>query len=392
MTTIPGNCDAESSVQETDRSSWKTNGLVSKEQQRLTKAEDQQREALQNYLTQKRPVVKEADLDEILGPVEPIYDEIWTPEDETNLGNAWTHSQKRRAFESLVVPQLSNGAKSTKYAILQGMWKISLQLFRCAPLAIISTRRGLAYDATMRSGVVATPTSIIWHGEFAEYFAKTLTHPIWQGDADILALFLQYCVICRTDDCRPWDVARNDHLLGRLGLKGFFEQVGRFHGRPLSTSLHEMHARFRRAEAEQGNHLSLSSDLLDQIGKTVKVSERTERHGCPMGDIIYPVSLQDLVNLHAAIDAIAFAGVPMTISVEAAFERFMKIRQPCGLPRGSDYAQLSSFHARAWLHEQRMVWRFMARSFRGVETPLGPLSRLGMEDEGEDEGEDVFWE
>lgn len=87
-----------------------------------------------------------------------------------------------------------------------------------------------------------------------------------------------------------------------------------------------------------------------------------ERHVVPMVDIIYTVSLLDLENLHAAMDAMTVAGVPMTISVEAAFERFMKIRQPCSLPKGSDYAQLSAFHARAWLHEQRMVGRFNAKS------------------------------
>lgn len=371
LITIPGNCDADSSVQETDRSSWKRNGPVSKEQQRLTKAEDQQREALQSYLAQKRPVVQEVDLDDILGPVEPVYDELWTREDEKNLGNTLTR----------IVPPLSNGANSTKYATLQGMWKICLQLFRCAPLAIISTRRGLAYDATMRSGVVATPTSIIWHGEFAEYFAKTLTHPIWQGDADILALFLQYCIICRTDNRRPWDFARHDHVLGQLGLKGFFEQLGRFHNRRLPTSLHDMHARFRRAETEQGNYLSIYSNLLDQIGNTVQINERLWLDVVPMVDMIYPVSLQDLMSLHAAIDAMNLAGVPMTISVEAAFERFMSIRQPCGLPKGSDYAQLSAFHVRAWLHERRMVRRYKAKSLQCVEAPMGPLSRLGMEDE-----------
>ncbi|RSM10071.1 hypothetical protein CEP52_003810 [Fusarium oligoseptatum] len=262
-------------------------------------------------------------------------------EDELALG--WDSSPEKVAFASI----------DDHHPSLLSTWKISLRLFRCSPFDLISPRRGLCYQRP--SGNLDEPQQILWEEDFCEELCRVMTHPIWNGDAEVLAMILQYTVICRTDDRRVWDMPAGIAGGGPLSrLEADLEESQA----PLPCSVHEMHMAARDDVGARGPHPSTLSHVMAEIGLLTENMDPipgprpdpvTEYRGLN----IYEVKREDLSMIRAAIDIPCWFGGPMFATTEATYDGYLALSGAFDAPSG--YAELASFHQRAWIQEQRKI-------------------------------------
>lgn len=144
---------------------------------------DVREQSIQVLEAVRRPL-EEADLEGIIAP------EITDAE----LERQWDESPENEALSS------------SGYLRPMAAWKICLRKFRCSPLAIITPLRKLVYEQTpSNSPFYPLHVSPVWGQTFWAQLSILLTHPVWMGDPAVLAMFLQFAVICRTDDRRVWE-------------------------------------------------------------------------------------------------------------------------------------------------------------------------------------------
>ncbi|KAM7185810.1 hypothetical protein V8F33_012200 [Rhypophila sp. PSN 637] len=120
----------------------------------------------------------------------PEFSEDWTEEDEAALSAEWEADSTRE-----VILQLGD----TDLQELATVWSIVVQYFKCLPTDIIGPETRL----TCADGA-NTPA---WSSEFCEALSRILIHELWDhADKGPLIVALEFAVIVRTDDRRPWNL------------------------------------------------------------------------------------------------------------------------------------------------------------------------------------------
>ncbi|RSL55671.1 hypothetical protein CEP54_009263 [Fusarium duplospermum] len=300
-----------------------------------------------------RPPVLEGDLDALIGPDQPTFTDLWTQADERALD--WESSAEKADFASI----------DDHHPSLLSTWKISLRLFRCSPFDLLSPLRGLCYQRP--SGNLDEPQQTLWEEEFCEELCRVMTHSIWRGDAHILAMILQYTVICRTDDRRVWDMPAGiagGGPLSRLEANLKESQA------PLPCSVHEMHMAARDDVGASGPHPSVLSHVMAHIGL---LTENMDPSPGPRPDPIteyrglniYRVKIEDLYMIRAAIDIPCWFGGPMFPTTEALYDLYLAMSGALDAPSG--YDELASFHQRAWIQEQRKIITFLGQNGKSTQ-------------------------
>lgn len=263
--------------------------------------EKSQREILKQLLIDQRPPITEDVCDAILGPIAPEFDEWWTQEDESLMMQRWGESEEKADME-----RMKAGSLKTRTMVL---WKICLRLYRCSPFAVLSNRHGLQYQAT-ETKAGGTAGSSMWSQDFCKLLGEIITHPIWRNDVDLLVAYLQFAVICRTEDRRPWK-AFGDFKLDGLGLDDVAHRLNVAKEGMPSQSIQEILAEVRENQGEGSMRGSVYLELMQQMATTVAISKaplpRRSDESDP-SNIIYLVRKVDLQNIYKAVDSLSTPG------------------------------------------------------------------------------------
>ncbi|KAJ4206469.1 hypothetical protein NW759_014255 [Fusarium solani] len=311
--------------------------------------------ATRSFLEKYRPPVREEDVDKLVGPTAPPLNDKWTQQDEDAMMAEWDASPEKVVYASINGP---NGVIAT-------MWKVCLRVLRRSPLDVISPLEGLSYQP-----LAAASQAGMWSREFCNRLTALIAYPLWRGSPRRLVIALQYAVICRTDDRRPWKPWYDCPALINLG-----QSMDQVEDSELPQSVHRMHKNARASAAKAGDEPSTLSDLLVSIHRTVqgwnfdRVPESVTSH---KGLDVYSVNVHDLKVLGAAIDSHS------SFSTDEAYQVF-KIAKGSGveIPKAS---QLREFYERASRHQLRRIMMTQREQDEGEDEDEGVV-----DDECEDE-------
>ena len=100
---------------------------------------------------------------------------------------------------------------------LRALWRDCVQRMRCLPTDIIGVQNHLAYG----DNPADAPDSPIWESEFCGTLCRLFFHTLWYGYHHSLVIALQFAVIVRTGDKRPWRFVNptEDSFLSKLDVE-----------------------------------------------------------------------------------------------------------------------------------------------------------------------------
>lgn len=290
--------------------------------------------ALAHFKENPAPKSTPRGLRDILGSSVVAHDDLWTTEDEERLQNDC--ASREDAFAAV------QGS-----AQLLTAWKSCIQSMRCSPLAIISPRHSLFVhqEATRARGQnLATTDGLLWPQSLYTELVTLVSSPIWLGEPLALSAAIQFAVICRTDERRPWRMPCVTSCQGMEALK-------RRAMRPLDVSPSDTLEEVSVNVEEAGNGLSVMFQLLRSIGESVTSGSALGR---AEGPVKYEVTIQDLKSIREAIDSLQIGSAAPVVLPTSVSEALAKLgRASC--PPSS--AELVDFHRRSWLHERRLATR-----------------------------------
>ncbi|EXK81845.1 hypothetical protein FOQG_13714 [Fusarium oxysporum f. sp. raphani 54005] len=84
---------------------------------------------------------------------------------------------------------------------------VRARMFRCSPISLFSPLFGLSCDAPTSGQTLVDGAPSLWSQTPVRQLTQILTHPVFKSRRDHLATILQYAVILRTNDRRPWVMA-----------------------------------------------------------------------------------------------------------------------------------------------------------------------------------------
>lgn len=305
----------------------------------LTQDQERAIDLLRHYLKHERPPVTDNDLEDIVGPEQPSFDDEWSQADEDRLRSEWDQSNEKQS--------LAHVSRNTLPP-----WKIAMRLFRLTPVAIISPLQNLVYQPLpARGSATASPI----HSEaFSTNLASILSHPFWESQIVRLVLALQYAVICRLDDRRHWEVPGFCDALREL-TAAMDESPPE-----LLNSIHEMHVE-ARSKCVPGRPPSAMSDFLEHLGNTAAKARYLTMPSIEMecfGRQVYPVTVKDLDVLIVALNTYSRQGCPVFCSVSWAYQAYKEASNPLDMPKAN---QFPGFYERATLSERRVLTQLHRR-------------------------------
>ncbi|GKT87862.1 hypothetical protein Ct61P_05712 [Colletotrichum tofieldiae] len=222
---------------------------------------------------------------------EEAYNETWSREDEKALLQAWQNDPRRKN------PMRKNDSSLTK------CFKVIARIFKVSPLEIVSPKYHLEWDTTAK-GV----TGPHWSENFSARLARIATHPIWEKDVKLLALALQYVVILRTKDRRPWLFSKPSDQPLFVNFQQVLEELSG-QKKKISFIHKEVRDRLRRA----GHNVPAFSAFLLSLEKQTHqehtaVADESKR--------VYAVRAADLQVVMDGLDQTANLGFPIYLPVE----------------------------------------------------------------------------
>lgn len=283
-----------------------------------------QLESLRSHL-HDRGRVKADDFHDIFGPIRPIFDSVyWTPQMERDL----LASEDVR--DALVSIRKVTGKKHT---CLLALWKVCARVWRNSPIWIISKRFSLEYKP-LRPWKA---DKIVWSAGFCDDLGAIIAHPLWDvGNHGELLAVLQFAVICRTDDRRPWtvpDTKSQCHAvltLARDALAPHRENIG---------------VVFQKALQRTAGTPALLSTLLAHLARIIGEQGYSQ---AAIPDGAYQIVEGDLKNIIAAINACV--GL---LPVQTARQMYLLARgASTDAPDGSNIAAI---YERSYLNDLRAL-------------------------------------
>ncbi|KAF9773282.1 hypothetical protein IL306_008947 [Fusarium sp. DS 682] len=221
------------------------------------------------------------------------------------------------------------------------LFKICLRKCRDNPFYIFSPIRGLH----------AETNETIWGHTFTLELCRLMTHSFFEKDGTVdLTMILQFAVICRTDDRRPWNMPELPDVDALKRLRDLMDGCPG----PLSTPISEIFEtlcaneepphgplvrpyveNFSRAEMDAIENFLIDPKhlvfLMLHLAKVVRDSPK------PAGPYItkechfdvYSVTTLDLQNIRKAIDTMRLhcgeGDYTMVFSTQLAFDRYMTV-------------------------------------------------------------------
>ncbi|KAK7425100.1 hypothetical protein QQX98_000014 [Neonectria punicea] len=323
--------------------SLKYNKLLS-HQQKMHSALDEMlfdvADRMQSRLKTRKKPLELSDMDDIIGRDNG---------EEDGMQDQWNDSAEKRDL------------KGSHLNYMMGIWKVSLRVFCCSPLAIISPLRGLVHQPTP-SRHPTTPSSI-WGQNFCTTLGILMTHGVWESRPSLLITVLQFAVICRTDDRRIWNMPAGPKCSTLKRLNDALQKAKlQTPNGELQHSVQDMHRAARADERNDEGTTSPISNIMRQIAVSTKSDEhqsQTATTKC-QGLDVYGLTNTDLYNVQCTIDTFTSGVYPTLMPTRVAHQGFLDSRGGNDIPVG--VAQLEEFYRRSWMDEQRAIVDHKARA------------------------------
>ena len=230
------------------------------------------------------------------------------------------------------------------------LYKTARQHVACTPWDIVGARNNLVFENALKKGRDYQSYEVSWSSWFCSRLCCLIVHPAWttstrpaEGRADLLAAAIQYTIIRRTGDDRPWLSATNNSFVRKVQS---LTQSG--------LPIREAHAQVRKPflQADEGYHLYHISNVLSSIedcvtppGEAVQMDKNA----------LYRVKTEDLVCLIQALDRPKHPQSGASYNSELLYKTSLCIR----IHRdGPSREELSELHAKTMREEvQRSILR-----------------------------------
>ncbi|KAK3984323.1 hypothetical protein QBC44DRAFT_17933 [Cladorrhinum sp. PSN332] len=292
------------------------------------------------------PVVSEQDLDNMLGPT---INDAWTQEEEDHLQMTWQSHPMKAVIE---------GLKENATKELLVLWKCVVQYFKVTPVDIISPRHKLAFDhervGKEGSGVV------VWPSTFAKAFSQILVHPLWNfGHLPTFVMVLQFAVIVRTHDKRPWHFRNptTDHYLGALE-----DLIHRNNMMPRHART-DMPALVLRARQDKLVRDRLVSPWYLFFEAIVASTDRDDLPSILDGDFErrpYKITTKDHEVIRDALNMQAPFGAPAVFTSDLYRQMFGVIRKEITAPKGHEVLVQALCKAKLKIDREHSILRHQA--------------------------------
>jgi hypothetical protein len=268
------------------------------------------------YMQEHLPPVKSLAEVKLLCPRMPLG-ASWTEREQKIAAKLWNKRFDRTAM-------LKIGHNTT----ITGLYKSCLRFMRCLPMQIIGLQHNMEHDVIWTESQGKCMTHV-----FCATLKDLLVHPMWKGSPDKLALAIQYAIIVKSDDRRPWNPPAKA-LLGRGS--SFLRDLHRASQDEPDISLVEHRRRIAEQDQQAGGRAAfdcLLECIEKQIQKKKKKHNDKSTEGRRLGKGPYVVKQVHLNMVAAALDKTGVNGCPMFLPVET-LSRLINNRRPT-----SDYPQ-----------------------------------------------------
>lgn len=163
-------------------------------------------------IERSRPPVRDdpQTLHKLLGPTAALLDDAYTEELEEQVQNE--SATLRRALKAL---DSSGKHKNEIPQRTLDLWKACIRLYRRTPFDLVSPARCMFASVSIKQVDVASGSTtemvdgVFWTTPFCEQLHTLCAHSMFQGFSGhegwrAISILLQFAVICRTNDSRPW--------------------------------------------------------------------------------------------------------------------------------------------------------------------------------------------
>lgn len=278
----------------------------------------------------------------ILGPVQPIIDDEWSTDDEAWFMSTWEKSSSKPALETI----------SQDHAHLLKLWKTCCKILKVSPLSIISPRHGLVYAVESLRPETESPNNSqrqLWSEHFCKVLLKLTCHSFWKADARNLTAAIQYAVICRDDDRRPWKLASSNSSCEAMQTMSDIVSSVRARG------LHDLCSGYYAAQIANGREPSLDYSFFCHLGSLIKTRATPKpANFSPHHPPVLAVGVSDLEIIETALNTFSSCGYPIFSDSSIMAQATKCLRSQNVFPRGK---ALREVHIRSFLHEARMAYR-----------------------------------
>ncbi|KAG5941092.1 hypothetical protein E4U60_000202 [Claviceps pazoutovae] len=303
---------------------------------------------------------------DLVGPASPIIDEDWTAQDELWLMATWNNSSTKLALARI-------GSQNQE---LHKLWRMTCTVMQCSPVSIISPQYGLIYDGVELTAAFPWASRLgsdhsdqsespLWSEGFCKALHALVVHSFWRGDVRLLATYIQYAIICRTDDRQPWEMAmRQSSCLDIEALRGLAASQRTRH-------IHSLQEEFNASQVASGRDLSLEYEVFNYLGSIIEkpsygyAVKQSDEH-----PPAYHVQTADLNTILRALDTFNLHGFPLFTHSEIFLIACKSAPLNYVFPALNEVCDL---HMRSFLHETRMAYRKVRSARKSTsQTPRAP--------------------
>ncbi|WQF76248.1 hypothetical protein CDEST_01262 [Colletotrichum destructivum] len=262
--------------------------------------------AVKRFLNKKYPLKTLQELDEIL-PEDVVYDEDWDTEDEQHLQSTWEDDPERT---SLV--EWKKTADRPHH--LGKLFKVCVRIFSCTPQQLISRANHLVFDTVNNhtfgylneDEVLTRRRTSAWSVGFCESLTQLIFHPLFQRNAKLLVVALQYAVMLRVRELQDWPLV---NPTGETFFDALIDVIHESRGR------NEHPKRLRRravvALRADGKTPPFFEQFMRRLEEGIDSSEFQDDQ--PGGKLTRPyrINATDLTNIKNALECMTHAGMPL---------------------------------------------------------------------------------
>lgn len=227
------------------------------------------------------------------------------------------------------------------------------RVFRCSPITLPSPLRGLCYDVPSVDQTSVDGAASLWSQTPIRLLTQILTHPVLRGNKDHLATILQYAVILRTDDRRPWIMALQHPTPGGTlaDLQKRIKTTKTVDGL-LTRSVKDLHS---FARMENGfREASVLSDLMSSLEHTIERPTTPENGTRNHLDVpLYHVTAADIESVNCALNNAELNGIYTLPTTDKCYGLFLENTEESD--DELDFDQLADFYRRAWHSEFQRI-------------------------------------
>ncbi|KAI9166274.1 hypothetical protein HJFPF1_02373 [Paramyrothecium foliicola] len=206
------------------------------------------------------------------------------------------------------------------------LWKVCLQIYGCAPAAIVTPVFRLLRPTNQ---VVEASKLREWSGDFCTALAKIIMHPVWRGLGDMITFFLFCAVAIRTDDRDPVNISCGTSCSIMLCLGSALEED--------HDNVNSMHLKIREEVAAEikSEGTSLESSLLMLLGRIV-LDPRNPKSKSPT------LCVEDLNNVLTAINESSSFGFFFNPHADAVYDLYLRVAPSDAAPNPADLRALQT--------------------------------------------------